>query len=201
MTEVQPRAPRRGGGSGTAIVGGILIVLGILFLLGEQLNVDLARFGWPLYVVAPGVALMAFGLTQARGSGLTIAGSTVSIVGLLLLYQNAADDWQSWAYVWPLVGPGGSGMGMLLYGTRSRDTKMARGGFGQIVVALGLFVAGFVFFEGVLGISGNRFPFPSWALPVAVIGLGLAVLVRGLMRGQSSREWTSSADDEIHDPE
>ena len=46
-------------------------------------------------------------------------------------------------------------------------------------MAIGLFVAGFIFFEGIIGISGRRLPLPEWVLPVAVIAIGLLVLVRG----------------------
>lgn len=185
LPDEQP-ASRTGpfGGSGTAILGAILILLGILFLIGQQLDIDVADIGWPFYVIAPGVALLAFGLTQRHGSGLTIAGSIVTLVGLILFYQNATDHYESWAYAWALVGPGGSGAGMLLYGTRSGDAKMARDGFWQVLVALGLFAAGFIFFEGIIGISGERFPLPQWVLPVVVIGLGVAVLVRGMMGGR-----------------
>ena len=198
MTDEQPNSPVLRGGSGTAVVGGILIILGVLFFAGQALNIDLAAAGWPFYVIAPGVALAAWGLTQRHGSGLTIAGSVITIVGLVLLYQNAFDHYESWAYAWALVGPGGSGVGMLLYGTRSGDTKMARDGFWQILVAAGLFVAGFVFFEGIIGISGDRFPLPEWVMPVAVIALGVAVLVRGMMtsRRHSPDEWASSPQDE-----
>jgi hypothetical protein len=122
---------------------------------------------------------MAFGLTQARGSGLTIAGSMLTMTGLVLLYQNATDHWESWAYAWALVAPGGSGIGMLLYGTRSGDARMARDGFFTILTAVGLFAAGLVFFEGIIGISGERLPLPQWALPAAIIVIGLLLLLRG----------------------
>lgn len=174
-------APERKSGSpGTAWLGGILIALGLIFFLSQQLNIDLTEATWPFYVIAPGVAALAFGLTQARGSGLAIFGSVVTLVGLVLLYQNATNHWESWAYAWALVGPGGSGVGMLLYGTRSRDTKMARDGFWQILSALGIFAVGLVFFEGVIGISGRRLPLPEWSLPVAIIVIGILVLLRGL---------------------
>jgi hypothetical protein len=180
------------------VVGGILIVLGLLFFAGQQLDLDLGRYGWPLYVIAPGVALMAFGLTQAHGSGLTVAGSIVTIVGGILLWQNAFDYYESWAYAWALVGPGGSGVGMLLYGVRSGNDKMARDGFRQILIALAIFAAGLVFFEGIIGIGGGRFPLPEWVLPVAVIVLGVAVLFRGFASGRRTHDdasdWGSSAD-------
>ena len=171
--------PERSGSGGTALLGIVLITVGVFFFIGQWLNIDWGAATWPFYVIAPGLALMAFGLTQRDGSGLTVAGSIVTMVGLVLLYQNATGHWESWAYAWALVGPGGSGLGMLLYGTRSGNRKMARDGFWQILIAIGLFVAGFIFFEGIIGISGRRLPLPDWVLPVAVIAIGLVVLVRG----------------------
>ncbi len=176
---VTATTPERRGSSGTALLGILLITVGIFFFIGQWLTVDWGAATWPFYVIAPGLALMAWGLTQRDGSGLTVAGSIVTMVGLVLLYQNTTGNWESWAYAWALVGPGGSGLGMLLYGTRSGNRKMARDGFWQILVAIGLFVAGFIFFEGIIGISGERLPLPEWLLPVAVIAIGLLVLVRG----------------------
>lgn len=165
-------------------------MLGLLFFASQQLNIDIGKAAWPFYVIAPGLALATLGLTQRRGSGLTIAGSVVTMVGLVLLYQNATDRFESWAYAWALVGPGGSGIGMLLYGTRSGDRRMARDGFWAILAALGLFAVGLVFFEGIIGISGERLPLPNWVLPVAVIVIGVLVLLRGLtFRDQRGPAW------------
>jgi hypothetical protein len=188
IDHVNEQAPVRRGRPGTALIGAILIVVGLVFFIGQALDVDLTDVSWPFYVIAPGVALLAIGLTQERGSGLTIAGSIVTVVGLVLLYQNSTDHWESWAYAWALVGPGGSGIGMLLYGTRSRNPRMARDGLWQILAAIGLFAAGFIFFEGIIGISGRRLPLPAWVIPVAIIALGLVVLVRGFTSRPASAE-------------
>src|SRR4029079_1108280 len=161
MSEPAQPPQTRSGSPGAAVLGGILIVLGVIFFVGNQLNIDIGKATWPLYVIAPGVALVTLGLTQRHGSGLTIFGSIVTMVGLVLLYQNATDHWESWAYAWALVGPGGSGIGMLLYGTRSGARKMARDGFWAILTAIGIFAVGLVFFEGILGISGERLPLPE----------------------------------------
>jgi len=191
---IQPPQPR-GGSQGAAVLGAALIVLGLIFFAGQALNMDIGQAAWPFYVVVPGVALVTLGLTQRRGSGLTIAGSVVTMVGLVLLYQNATDRFESWAYAWALVGPGGSGIGMLLYGTRSGDRKMARDGFRAILAALGLFAVGLVFFEGIIGISGEPLPLPNWVLPVAVIMIGVLVLLRGLtFRDTRGPAWGSDAD-------
>jgi hypothetical protein len=179
-TAPTPPAASRRGSVGTAWLGGVLILVGLVFLAGQLLDVDWAAATWPFYVIAPGLGLLAVGLTQRHGSGLAISGSIVTMVGLVLLYQNATDHWESWAYAWALVGPGGSGLGMLLYGTRTANRRMARDGFWQILTAIGLFLAGFIFFEGIIGISGRRLPIPDWVLPAAVIAIGAIVLVRGI---------------------
>jgi hypothetical protein len=182
--------PRRGSSS-ASVLGALLVVLGLLFLAGQYLNFDIGRYGWPVYIIGPGLALIFLGLTQRHGSGLTIAGSVVTITGLVLLYQTLTDHWESWAYAWALVGPGGSGVGMLLYGTRAGNAGMARAGFMQVVLALALFAGGFVFFEGILGISGRRYPLPSWLMPVLVIALGLLLLVRGFTARQDAHRGES----------
>jgi len=174
------------GMSGTAMLGLLLIAVGAIFFIGQWAELDWGAATWPFYVIAPGVALAAIGLSRRNGSGLTIGGSIVTMVGLVLLYQNATDHWESWAYAWALVSPGGSGIGTLLYGVRSANGKMARDGFWQIVVAIGLFVAGYLFFEGVIGISGRPLPLPNWVLPAVVIALGVVVLIRGITSGRTA---------------
>jgi hypothetical protein len=207
MTEPAQSPQTRSGSPGATMLGGILIVLGLVFFVSQQLNIDIAQATWPFYVIAPGVALLTLGLTQRRGSGLAVAGSMVTMIGLVLLYQNTTNHWESWAYSWALVGPGGSGIGMLLYGTRSGDSKMARRGFIAILTALGIFAVGFVFFEGVIGISGERLPLPPWTLPVAVIVIGLLVLLRGLtyrrqdVHGWGAETWHGGTDDPSAPPE
>jgi hypothetical protein len=177
--EAQPE-PQRGPEPALAI-GAILVVVGALLLAAQLIDVDWGDFGWPFYVIAPGVVLVAIGLSQRSLSGLTIGGSVVSMVGLLLLYQNLTDHWESWAYAWALVAPGGSGIGMLLHGARAGDGQMARAGFWQVVTGTAIFIAGFIFFEQIIGISGQRLDLPEWVLPGALIGLGVLVLARGLI--------------------
>jgi hypothetical protein len=185
--ESRPTGERRSG-AGTAVLGAILVVVGIVFFVGQQLDLDWGGEIWPFYVIAAGVVLAVFGLAQAGAAGLTIAGSIVTMVGLVLLYQAWFDHYESWAYAWPLVAPGGSGVGMLLHGTRFGNGKMVRDGLGQILVAAGIFVVGFVFFEGLIGISGNRWNLAEWVLPAVIIGFGLIVLVRAFTSGRSADE-------------
>ena len=176
----QPTGERRRGGSGTAVLGVILVAVGVIFLAGQLIDLDWRTEIWPFYVIGTGLVLLAFGLTQPNGLGLTIAGSIVTIIGSLLFYQELTNHWESWAYAWALVAPGGSGVGMLVYGTRKGDAKLARTGFWQIFTALAIFAAGFIFFEGIIGLSGDRWNLPEWVLPAVIIGLGVLILVRAV---------------------
>jgi hypothetical protein len=181
----QPTGERRGGASGTAVLGAILIAVGIIYLAGQLLDLRIGAELWPLYILGAGVVLLGLGLTQPHGVGLAIAGSIVGLVGLVLFYQEWADHYESWAYAWALVAPGGSGLGMLLHGTRFRNGRVARDGFWQVATGLAIFVVGFVFFEGVIGLSGDRWDLPDWFMPALIIALGVAVLLRALTSGRA----------------
>jgi hypothetical protein len=170
--------------AGTAVLGLVLIAAGIVFLVGRLVDIPWGGEIWPLYIIGAGVLLAAFGLAQPANAGLTVGGSIVAVVGLVLFYQEWADHYESWAYAWPLVAPGGSGLGMLLHGIRHGSGKVARAGFWQIVTALGIFVVGFIFFEGIIGLSGDRWNLPQWVLPAVIIGLGVLILVRAVSAGR-----------------
>jgi drug/metabolite transporter (DMT)-like permease len=79
------------------------------------------------------------------------------------------------------VGPAASGLGLALWGLRSSDRADVRNGTWGLLGGLGMFVIGFLFFEGIIGIGGERLALPEWLLPVAVIGIGVVVLARGLL--------------------
>lgn len=172
------------------VIAGVLIGLGILLLVGQLLHVRLERFLWPLFILVPGVALLLIGLgSKAKGGeGLTIAGTIVTVVGSLLMYQNLTNHWQSWAYAWALVGPTGAGLGQLIYGSLRGQPKAVKSGLGTMRVGLIMFGVGFVFFELVIGISGFGLGNIGW--PVAIIGAGLAMVIFTLIprRGRQTGE-------------
>ena len=171
---------------GRLIIGGFLILVGIMLLVERVLGIELFRIVrglvWPFYVFVPGVVLLILGfVTGAAGEGLLIAGSIVSTVGLLLFYQNLTGHWTSWAYAWALVAPTSVGVGQIIYGALRGNQKKVRDGLSAIMVGGGLFVAGAVFFELVLGISGFRLRIGRIALPILLIGLGVISLLRTLL--------------------
>ena len=168
------------------IVGAILIVVGLLFLAERLFDIDLGHYGWPLFVILPGVLLFLVSLVAPprEGVGLAVAGAITTVVGLILAFQNATDLWATWAYVWPLVAPGGSGLGMALYGLVRGQPDFVGLGVRQLGAGLALFVGFGLFFEGVIGLSGDPFLVGSDYLPIALIGVGVLFLLWGVFRGR-----------------
>lgn len=164
------------------VIGSILIGLGIMFLLGELFDISLGRYAWPLIVILPGLLMFGLGLNQADGGeGLTVAGTLITTTGLLLLYQNSFNHWQSWAYAWALVAPTSVGLAQTLYGSRHKmHAGLVNDGRKLLKIGLGLFATGFVFFELIIGISG--FGLGSMGWPILLIVVGGFLLLRNLKK-------------------
>jgi len=116
-----------------------------------------------------------------RRTRLVIGGAVVTTIGLILLYQDATGHWESWAYAWALF-PAASGLGLALWAIRSGNGSEFRAGTWGLLGGLAFFAVAFLFFEGIIGLSGDRLPIADWVLPVVVIGIGVVVLARGLMQ-------------------
>lgn len=170
----------------SAALGAVLIVLGIFALVVVVAGVDLTQYGWPLFVIIPGLTLLVVGFIWF-GSGATIPGGVVTILGLVLAYQNATGDWPSWAYAWALIIPGGVGLGMYLQAMRDRDQHALRTGRTLMFVGFMIFAIGFVLFESILGISGRDYGLVGKAaLPALLIVIGVILLVRSIQRSRRS---------------
>ena len=118
--EAGTRTQRLGGGF--IILGALFVLAGVGAFVARQAGIDplgaVSDAGWPLFVIAPGVALLVASMFPQPPQGLAFAipGGIVTSIGLLLFYQQATDHWESWAYAWALVGPGAAGLSMLPYG-------------------------------------------------------------------------------------
>src|SRR6266851_4024546 len=175
--------PARQGGPGSSMALGIVLVVVGLFALGVVVfGVDLTQYGWPLFVIIPGLTLLVVGFLGG-GVGASVPGGIVTMLGLVLAYQSSTGDWASWAFAWALVAPGGVGLGLYLRALRDRDPLMLKRGRTLIFIAAIIFMIGFVLFESILGISGQDYGiFGKAALPGLLIVIGIILLVRSIQR-------------------
>jgi hypothetical protein len=178
----EPTPASTDGSSATPAIGlGVaLLLIGGLLFVGQLLDIGIGDVGWPAIVIGIGVVILVLGLFVNREQGMVIGGTVVTTVGLVLLYQDQTGRWETWAYAWALVGPAASGLGMVLWGIRNADPAEIRNGAWTLLGGLAIFVVGFLFFEGVIGISGEPLGLPEWVLPVVVIAIGVVVLARGI---------------------
>ena len=166
---------------GRLILGGALVIIGTLFLVLQFVEIDVLELAWPFFIIIPGVLLLgAGGVLGGPLATLTIPGSIVTMVGLILLYQNATDHFESWAYAWALI-IAAAGLGVFLMGVRTRDASQQRAGLRTAGVGLVVFVIAAAFFELVINISGRAGGIPDFVFPLLLILLGVALLLgRGL---------------------
>jgi hypothetical protein len=179
-----------GSGSTPALVFGVLLVgVGALLLLTRLTDISLGGDAWPLWLVVPGVACLvaSFALPQRQGLGLAIAGAIVTTIGLVLWVQETWDAYATWAYAWALVAPTAPGVGTLLYGAVKGDGELVRNGLRSTVVGLALFAGFALFFEGVIGLSGEPVAAVGDVLPFAVIGLGVLLVVASVAGGNRGK--------------
>jgi len=178
-----PPPPARRSGSGIAI-GVVLVVVGLFYFAVQLADIDLSSFGWPLFIIIPGLTLLIVGFVSL-GTGAAIPGGILLMVGLVLAYQNSTGNWSSWAYAWALVAPGGVGLGLFLQGLRERNPGLIKQGRSLMFIALLIFMVGFVFFESILNLGGmNDIPIVKAALPALFIVIGILLLARSI---QNSR--------------
>jgi hypothetical protein len=174
-----PRQSRRP----SMVMGGLLVLIGGLLLLGQFVRIDIGHYGWPFFVIAPGLVILFLALTArgALGEGLAILGSIITVTGLILLYQNATDHFESWAYAWALIFPGAVGVGMILYGLVASRPGNVRAGTRLVGIGVVLFLLGVAFFEGIIGIGGYQFGRTGGvAVGALIIAMGASLLILNL---------------------
>jgi hypothetical protein len=160
----------------SSLAGGlVLILLGAWFLVAQWVPGLQVWLSWPLIIVGVGALLLIIGLLTGVPA-MAVPACIVGGIGGLLYWQNATQNWESWAYAWVLI-PGFVGVGIVLSGLLGGEARQSvRGGGWLILISLVLFtVFGSLF--GAPGLLG-----PYW--PVLLILLGLLVLVRPLFRSR-----------------
>jgi hypothetical protein len=172
--------------SAAPIVGIVLVAVGLAAFALRQLGVDLADVvgdgGWPLFVIVPGLILIALAVMPAapNGVGFAIGGSIVPTVGFTLLYQQATGHWESWAYAWALL-PAAAGAAMTVYGWATGHSELTSVGLRLAAIGALLFAVGFWFFETIFDTGRVPFDLATW-WPVVPIAAGVVLTVRALTR-------------------
>jgi hypothetical protein len=171
--------------SGSLILGLLLIVVGAAYLIAQYApplplaKVDLGHYGWPLFVIVPGLALLAAGISSRSSSGLCVPGAIVAVAGAVLAIQNTFDLFATWAYAWALVAPGGVGLGIFIQGIVTGQHGLRAAGLRTMGIGIVIFLIGAAFFEGVIHISGREFGLAGQVLlPALLIAVGVWLLVR-----------------------
>jgi len=174
-----PASPRPGG----IVIGIVLILLGGAALLIQVSGISI---GWPIWIIVPGVALIvgAVAVGGPGGSGMASVGGIVTMVGIVLAVQEAYGLYQTWAYAWALVAPGGVGLGLAIYGLLTGRRDDLRGGLGALFAGIAIFLVGFLFFEGVLDLSDGQFDdLTDVAVPLLLVGMGAVILLGAFVPG------------------
>ncbi len=157
-------------------VGIVLLALGLLLLAGQLFPGIFGWVGpitWPLVVIGVGIFLLLFGLATGNPS-MAVPACVVGGIGVLLYWQNATQNFGSWAYAWALI-PGFVGVGVILEGLFAGmfGKALLRGGW-LILVSLVMFAV-FASFMGGPKLLGNYWP-------VLLIILGFIALAQYFMQ-------------------
>jgi hypothetical protein len=191
---MENRINRRSQRSSGAVLGVIFVVAGLLYLAQQYVPFNVGEYAWPLLVVFTGLALLIGGIAVRSASGLIVVGTIATVVGLILAVQNTFGLWASWSYAWALVAPGAVGLGIAIRGLVNGSTQEVERGGWMALVGVSLFVVFALFFEGTLRINGfDLGSAGNVILPLVLIGIGVAFLVRAMTRsgkgpGQTIRQ-------------
>jgi hypothetical protein len=173
---------------GALIGGAILIAFGVLALAGQIFRALDWGFLWPFIIIGFGalffVAMFAGGKQTAV---FAIPASIVSGIGLVLLFQNITNHWESMSYFWTLIVMF-VGVGIYIMGLYDGTERRKQAGMRLMKVGFILFVIFGAFFEmlftGFRPSSGSGFVFPSLLI---IIGIYL-LLTRSGVLGRSKTE-------------
>src|SRR5215211_5400803 len=145
--------------AGALIAGTLLIVFGLLALAGQLFRIVDWGALWPFAIIGFGalffVAMFAGG---KQAAALAIPGSIVGGIGLILLFQNITDHWESMSYFWALIIMF-VGVGIYIMGWYGEQVTQKHSGWRVMKVGFILFIIFGVFFEALFS-SYNNILFP-----------------------------------------
>lgn len=169
--------------TGAVVFGVILILVGLVAIVGQFLGARFWNYAWPGFILVPGLLMfvgMLLGGKQA--GGLAIPATILTILGLVLFYQNLFNLWWTWAFIWALVGPVAAGLGIVIFGLYSDNPGARKGGLIVLIIGLALFaIFGFAF-----GLS-NTFA-AGFIVPIVLIGVGIYIVIKRTRRVQPPQQ-------------
>lgn len=152
--------------TGALIAGTVLIVFGLMALAGQFFRFINWGFLWPFIVIGFGalffVAMFAGG---RQAAAFAIPGSIVGGIGLVLLFQNITDRWESMSYFWTLIILF-VGLGIYIMGRYGGDERQLQSGLRVMKVGFILFIIFGAFFELIFS------SFSNMLFPILLILLG-----------------------------
>lgn len=171
---------------GALIGGALLIGFGLLSLVSRVFRDLDWGFLWPFLIIGLGalffIAMFAIGKS---GAGFAVPGTIVGGIGLILLFQNITDHWESMSYFWTVIIIF-VGLGIYLMGWYGDDANQRKSGASVMKVGFILFIIFGTFFEMIFS-SFNNIVFPVLLI---VLGAYLVLARSGLFkkREDSSKE-------------
>lgn len=145
--------------TGTLIVGGLLIAFGLLSLMTRFIDgLDWGSL-WPFIVIGLGALFFVAMFAGGKGAAaFAIPGSIVGGIGLVLLFQNITQRWESMSYFWTLIILF-VGLGIYIMGWYGQDAAQKQSGWGVMKVGFVLFIIFGAFFEMIFSsFSDSLFP-------------------------------------------
>jgi hypothetical protein len=165
----------------SALIGLILIGLGIIFLAGQFINIQISSFLWPFAVIAfGGVFFLGMLAGGPSAGGLAIPGSIIGMTGLILLVQNTFGHWEGWSYDWTLILVS-IGIGLVINGYWSHREHSRQAGWRLIRLGTLFFLIFGAFFELVIGFGATSLASRIF-WPLAIIAAGAYLFVSRLGR-------------------
>lgn len=178
--------------TGALIAGTILIVFGLMALAGQLFRAVDWSFLWPFAIIGFGALFFVAMFTGGKSTAaLAIPGSIISGIGLVMLFQNITQHWESMSYFWTLIILF-VGIGIYVMGWYSGDENQKRSGWRVMKTGFILFIIFAAFFEMIFS------SFSNIAFPVLLILLGIYLILN--RSGLLSRTKTDEPSDTVVPP-
>jgi hypothetical protein len=156
---------------GALIGGALLIGFGLLSLVSRVFDAFNWGFLWPFIIIGLGALFfIAMFATGKSGAAFAVPGSIVGGIGLVLLFQNITQHWESMSYFWTLIVMF-VGLGIFIMGWYGEEESQRHAGLRVMRVGFIMFIIFGAFFEMIFS------SFNGMIFPVLLILLGIYLVL------------------------